>query len=340
MLGFRPRICRPGFARPAVATNTSGVWPFGSPTSALFLSITSPRCWEFPNRRSGYGSANTTGTARKASNGTVGRAARAALGVSVPGGGDSFLGESPGACSAGPDFDSPPDSSPIVPKGGQGGFVGLSLSLASSSPLAQARPAPPSRPGQPASPAGVQKKLPEILEKVIAQQPAELPVQLSFQDETRFGRLSGPRRCWAPWPSRPTVGQQVIREYNLRSGRYQPLGRQTFHARAALGGYRNHVAVLSPNSGGFPRRVLHHAAGRSRLASSHRPTHPSPLRLVSLPPDSPELNSVEHLWEHLRENYFGNRVWPSLAAVTDRLGQGLRNLDQQPEQVKATWPHF
>ena len=57
--------------------------------------------------------------------------------------------------------------------------------------------------------------------------------------------------------------------------------------------------------------------------------------MISVPPYSPELNPVEHLWEHLRENYFGNRVLPSLSAVTDRLCEGLRDLDQQPEQIKS-----
>jgi hypothetical protein len=48
---------------------------------------------------------------------------------------------------------------------------------------------------------------------VISQWPAGLPVRLLFQDEAHFGRLSDHRRRWAPGPSRPTVGQQVIREY-------------------------------------------------------------------------------------------------------------------------------
>lgn len=62
---------------------------------------------------------------------------------------------------------------------------------------------------------------------------------------------------------------------------------------------------------------------------------PSRLRLLPLPPYSPELNPVEHIWEHLRENYFGNRVFPSLGAVVDQLCAGLRDLDQHPEIVKA-----
>ncbi|MGH9396010.1 MAG: hypothetical protein ACRD18_04080, partial [Terriglobia bacterium] len=40
-----------------------------------------------------------------------------------------------------------------------------------------------------------------------------MSVRLLFQDEARFGRLSDERRCWAPWPERPCVGKQIIREY-------------------------------------------------------------------------------------------------------------------------------
>ena len=41
------------------------------------------------------------------------------------------------------------------------------------------------------------------------------------------------------------------------------------------------------------------------------------------------------LWDHLRENCFGNRVFPSLRAVVDCLCQGLNDLDSQPEVVKS-----
>lgn len=37
---------------------------------------------------------------------------------------------------------------------------------------------------------------------------------------------------------------------------------------------------------------------------------PDNLRLLFPPPYSPELNPVEHVWEHLRENHFGNDTPP------------------------------
>ena len=44
--------------------------------------------------------------------------------------------------------------------------------------------------------------------------PIGLPIRLMFQDEGRFGRISNPRRCWAPNGIRPDVSVQMIREYS------------------------------------------------------------------------------------------------------------------------------
>ena len=62
---------------------------------------------------------------------------------------------------------------------------------------------------------------------------------------------------------------------------------------------------------------------------------PAGRRLLPLLPYRPELNPVAHIGDHLRENYFGNQVFPSLGAVVDRLGLGLKPLEQNPELLKS-----
>jgi transposase len=69
-------------------------------------------------------------------------------------------------------------------------------------------------------------------------------------------------------------------------------------------------------------------------AGWHRATDPLPDTVDRFAVLRPELNPVEHLWDHLGENDFGNQDLPALIAVTDLLCQGLRDLDQQPQQVK------
>ena len=52
---------------------------------------------------------------------------------------------------------------------------------------------------------------------------------------------------------------------------------------------------------------------------------PANLWIVLLPPYSPELNPVEHIWDEVREKYFGNLVFDSLDALEDHLETALRS---------------
>ncbi len=53
---------------------------------------------------------------------------------------------------------------------------------------------------------------------------------------------------------------------------------------------------------------------------------PGNMRLLPLPPYSPELNPVENIWEELREKFIGNSVFDSMAALEDCLQTGLKRL--------------
>lgn len=62
---------------------------------------------------------------------------------------------------------------------------------------------------------------------------------------------------------------------------------------------------------------------------------PNNMTLLFLPPYSPELNPVEHIWEHLRENYFGNQSFDSLDEVQDTLFSALRTIGQDYHLVSS-----
>ena len=59
------------------------------------------------------------------------------------------------------------------------------------------------------------------------------------------------------------------------------------------------------------------------------------MRLLFLPPYSPQLNPVEHLWDHLREKHFANRLFPSMKAVTDQLSYSLREAELNTAMIKS-----
>ena len=67
---------------------------------------------------------------------------------------------------------------------------------------------------------------------------------------------------------------------------------------------------------------------------------PDNMALVRLPPYSPELNPVEHLWDEIREKYFANRVFASLAAVSTQTATALAAWSATPKAVQSLtgWP--
>lgn len=59
------------------------------------------------------------------------------------------------------------------------------------------------------------------------------------------------------------------------------------------------------------------------------------LRLLFLPPYSPELNLQERRWDELREKDFRNRVFERFDALQDHLTVALRNLENAPDLIKS-----
>ena len=154
-----------------------------------------------------------------------------------------------------------------------------------------------------------------------------------FQDEARFGRINDPRRCWAPLGLRPEVPAQMVREYTYLFGAVSPrdgvldtLILPEVHAEA-MSLFLAEVARRHPRD--YILMVLD-GAGWHRAQDLVVPDH---MRLVFLPPYSPELNPAEHVWEEIREKWFPNLVFDSLRAVEDRLVEALATLENDPQRV-------
>lgn len=62
---------------------------------------------------------------------------------------------------------------------------------------------------------------------------------------------------------------------------------------------------------------------------------PPTVRLVLLPPNSPELDPVECLWDYVRDHYTGNQAFPSVDHVEDALCGGFRELGRAPATVRS-----
>lgn len=148
-----------------------------------------------------------------------------------------------------------------------------------------------------------------------------------FQDEGRFGLLGMPRRCWTPKGVRPIVGARLERKYIYAFAAVSPhdgvtdslvlpwVSAQTMSMFLAEIAERHadEFIVMVMDQAGW------HVAGELSV--------PDNMRVVFLPPYSPELNPAEHLWEALREDCFANTVFASLDAVEETLTAGLRAIE-------------
>lgn len=156
-----------------------------------------------------------------------------------------------------------------------------------------------------------------------------------FQDEGRFGLLGTPRRCWAPRGMRPVVGARLQRKYlyafsavSPHDGVMDSLVLPWVDARM-MSMFLDEVAQRHADE--FVFMVMDqagwHIAGELVV--------PPNMRLMFLPPYSPELNPAEHLWEAMREDCFANHVFADLNAVERALTAGIVALETDPVRTQS-----
>lgn len=156
-----------------------------------------------------------------------------------------------------------------------------------------------------------------------------------FQDEGRFGRISNPRRCWAPEGYRPSVPLQLIREFTY-----------VFAAVSPHDGVMDSLILPEVNtqvmsifleevSSRHPDDFILMFMDRAGWHRSYNLTVPQNICLQWLPPYSPECNPAEHIWENIRENWFSNTVFDSLDAVENTLVYSLVALEKNSGIVRS-----
>jgi transposase-like protein len=162
-----------------------------------------------------------------------------------------------------------------------------------------------------------------------------MPLRVLFQDEARFGRLSDPRKCWAPAPLRPVVPVALVREYTYAYAAVTPADGTLDWMLAPkmnttnMSAFLNHVSQRHPDD--FVVMVLDGA-------SPHRSLDlrvPKNMATLRLPPYSPELNPAERLWDDIREKEFANRVFGSLGAAIAQAAIGLKRLENAPAALRS-----
>jgi hypothetical protein len=161
------------------------------------------------------------------------------------------------------------------------------------------------------------------------------PIALVSQDEGRFGRISDCRYCWAPKGMRPKAPRQIVRTFlYVYSAVCAALGKMT----SLILPYANTEMMnlfLQEVAEDFKDYFVIMLIDRAGWHMSQRLQIPQNIRLLPLPPYSPELNPVEHVWKYLREKATPNRAFKSLDQLQDALCRHLRNLEAAPDVLRS-----
>ena len=161
------------------------------------------------------------------------------------------------------------------------------------------------------------------------------PLRLMFQDEARFGRIADRRYCWCCRPDRPMVSAMVTQEYTYAYGAVSPLDGAFDslvlpHVNSdCMQIFIDEIANRYPGDNVV---MFLDGVGWHKSKDFHLPEN---LRLLLLPPYSPELNPQEHIWDELREKYFHNREFGSIYALENHLVGALYDLENTPDLIKS-----
>ena len=187
----------------------------------------------------------------------------------------------------------------------------------------------------------MEKKLPEYLKELQKEWIKKGETfRLMFQDESRFGRISDHRRCWCPKSERPICPSLVSQENTYAYGVVSFPGGQ-FESLVLPNCDTDCMQVfLEEISSRHPKEKILMVMDCAGWHKSKSLEVPENIRVYFLPPYSPELNPVEHIWDELKEKGFHNRVFSNLDALEDHLVDELRKLENIPEVTRSitSWP--
>jgi transposase len=159
------------------------------------------------------------------------------------------------------------------------------------------------------------------------------PVRVWVMDEMRCGLHTEPRRVWGLRGFRPVVTVQQKYQWQYVYGALEVGGgaAQFWHASTVdLDCNQAFLQQLAETDLASVHVIIYDGAG-----FHHRDGHaalPSNVRIVQLPPYSPELNPVEKLWDIVRDGLC-NRVFPTLAELQVALNARLRACWEDTNQV-------
>lgn len=163
------------------------------------------------------------------------------------------------------------------------------------------------------------------------------PVEIWFSDEARVGQKGTLTYVWAPVGSRPAMVRDNRHDSAYLFGAICParaVGAAVIMPSANAEAMNEHLTEISSQVSPNAHAVLlldqagwHQTGGRLEV--------PDNLTLVPLPPYSPELNSMENVWEYLRGNKLCRLVWDNYDAILNACKEAWNFFIADPDRIRS-----
>lgn len=158
-------------------------------------------------------------------------------------------------------------------------------------------------------------------------------VKVWVMDEARFGLHTLMRRVWTLRGQRPVVTRQIKYQWDYLYGSLSVMGGEAHFAHVPGVGLEwdeNYLRNLASTDPEATHVLLRDQAGFHLRDGD--PRLPTQVRIVDLPPYTPELNPCEQLWDVLKDD-IANQVFPTITKLRAALKASLRRFWETPPLV-------
>jgi hypothetical protein len=146
------------------------------------------------------------------------------------------------------------------------------------------------------------------------------PIEIWFQDEARVGQQGTHAYIWAPIGARPLM---------VRDNRHD-----SAYIFGAICPSRGVGAAMITPAANTEMMNLHLEEISTQVAPGACAVMLC-VRLLPLPPYSPELNPMENVWDYLRQNQLCSTVWDSYDEIVQACKTAWNWLIANPDRIRS-----
>lgn len=164
-------------------------------------------------------------------------------------------------------------------------------------------------------------------------------VNLYFQDESRFGLLTHTGKCIAAKGVQPIVPYQHKFATTYLWGSYSPIDGNSFVWE--INGVNTEIfeAYLKAFSLQRPNELKIVVIDNAGFHSTKHIEIPDNIKLLNIPPYTPELNPCEQIWKYIKQRY-KNQTFSSMDTLRDWLHTTVRSMAKETIMSICSNHHF